>query len=66
MSYQSGCRTSHTEAKLCDSLEADGDTATVEVLPGATFVKKVGDTVGKDDPITTDPNVGGFGQEEKE
>mmetsp|Transcript_47876 Transcript_47876/g.88061 ORF Transcript_47876/g.88061 Transcript_47876/m.88061 type:complete len:443 (+) Transcript_47876:81-1409(+) len=46
--------------------KADGSTATVEVLPGATFVKKVGESVTKDDPITTDPNVGGFGQEEKE
>mmetsp|Transcript_26533 Transcript_26533/g.48587 ORF Transcript_26533/g.48587 Transcript_26533/m.48587 type:complete len:442 (+) Transcript_26533:72-1397(+) len=46
--------------------KADGSTATVEVLPGATFVKKVGESVSKDDPITTDPNVGGFGQEEKE
>mmetsp|Transcript_312 Transcript_312/g.1078 ORF Transcript_312/g.1078 Transcript_312/m.1078 type:complete len:442 (-) Transcript_312:94-1419(-) len=53
-------------AKKVTITKADGDTATVEVLPGATFVKKVGDTVGKDDPITTDPNVGGFGQEEKE
>mmetsp|Transcript_41113 Transcript_41113/g.96542 ORF Transcript_41113/g.96542 Transcript_41113/m.96542 type:complete len:445 (+) Transcript_41113:86-1420(+) len=44
----------------------DGSTATVDVLPGATFVSKVGDKVTKDEPITTDPNVGGFGQEEKE
>jgi len=46
--------------------KADGSVATIDVLPGATFVKKVGESVSKDDPLTTDPNVGGFGQEEKE
>jgi len=45
---------------------ADGTVATQEVLPGATIVVKAGDAVQKDQPITTNPNVGGFGQAEKE
>jgi len=36
------------------------------VLPGAQIVVEVGEQVKKDDPITTNPNVGGFGQAEKE
>ena len=30
------------------------------------LASQVGDEVTKDEPITTNPNVGGFGQEEKE
>eukprot|EP00448_Togula_jolla_P003863 CAMPEP_0170596260 /NCGR_PEP_ID=MMETSP0224-20130122/15014_1 /TAXON_ID=285029 /ORGANISM="Togula jolla, Strain CCCM 725" /LENGTH=439 /DNA_ID=CAMNT_0010920523 /DNA_START=55 /DNA_END=1370 /DNA_ORIENTATION=- len=45
---------------------ADGSSVAQEVLPGATIVVNVGDTVKKDEPITTNPNVGGFGQEEKD
>mmetsp|Transcript_79595 Transcript_79595/g.140494 ORF Transcript_79595/g.140494 Transcript_79595/m.140494 type:complete len:110 (+) Transcript_79595:2-331(+) len=37
-----------------------------EVGAGADIVVKVGETVAKDEPLTTNPNVGGFGQEEKE
>lgn len=33
---------------------------------GADIVVQVGDEVTKDEPLTTNPNVGGFGQEEKE
>ncbi|CAE7895702.1 petA [Symbiodinium microadriaticum] len=43
-----------------------GETKITECLPGADIVVQVGDEVEKDEPITTNPNVGGFGQEEKE
>jgi len=43
-----------------------GDVKTQECLTGADIVVQVGDEVTKDEPITTNPNVGGFGQEEKE
>ena len=43
-----------------------GETKTQDLLPGADIVVQVGDEVEKDEPITTNPNVGGFGQEEKE
>jgi hypothetical protein len=33
-----------------------------ECLTGADIVVQVGDEVTKDEPITTNPNVGGFGQ----
>eukprot|EP00440_Ansanella_granifera_P054121 gb/GFBE01058668.1/.p1 GENE.gb/GFBE01058668.1/~~gb/GFBE01058668.1/.p1 ORF type:complete len:440 (+),score=142.85 gb/GFBE01058668.1/:1-1320(+) len=45
---------------------ASGETKVQELLPGADIVVSVGEQVSKDDPITTNPNVGGFGQEEKE
>jgi len=44
----------------------DGSTFEQEVLPGAQIVVEVGEQVKKDDPLTTNPNVGGFGQAEKE
>merc|ERR1711948_101114 len=44
----------------------DGEDYVQEVLPGANLVVEVGETVKKDDPLTTNPNVGGFGQAEKE
>mmetsp|Transcript_91478 Transcript_91478/g.237090 ORF Transcript_91478/g.237090 Transcript_91478/m.237090 type:complete len:436 (+) Transcript_91478:78-1385(+) len=44
----------------------DGSIFEQEVLPGAQLVVEVGEQVKKDDPITTNPNVGGFGQAEKE
>ncbi|CAE6914960.1 petA [Symbiodinium natans] len=43
-----------------------GEAKTQECLPGSDIVVQVGDEVEKDEPITTNPNVGGFGQEEKE
>ncbi|CAE8595037.1 unnamed protein product [Polarella glacialis] len=44
----------------------DGSTVTQEVLAGGQIVVEVGEQVVKDDPLTTNPNVGGFGQAEKE
>merc|ERR1719229_1715585 len=46
--------------------QEDGNTLVQEVLPGAQIVVEVGEKVQKDDPITTNPNVGGFGQEDKD
>ena len=43
-----------------------GEVKTQECLVGADIVVQVGDEVTKDEPLTTNPNVGGFGQEEKE
>ncbi|CAL1168806.1 unnamed protein product [Cladocopium goreaui] len=43
-----------------------GEVKTQECLTGADIVVQVGDEVTKDEPLTTNPNVGGFGQEEKE
>jgi len=40
----------------------DGEAFPVTVLPGAKIVVNVGDKVAKDQPITTNPNLGGFGQ----
>merc|ERR1711920_991268 len=45
---------------------ADGRTVVQELLPGADIVVQPGEMVSKDEPITTNPNVGGFGQAEKE
>jgi len=36
------------------------------VPPGPNLVVKVGQTVNADDPVTNNPNVGGFGQAETE
>lgn len=46
--------------------KADGTLSEQQVLPGAQFVVEVGEKVSETDPLTTNPNVGGFGQEEKE
>jgi len=43
-----------------------GEVKTQELLPGADIVLQVGEEVTKGDPITTNPNVGGFGQIETE
>ena len=45
---------------------ADGGTATEEIAAGASFVVNEGDSVEVGTPLTTNPNVGGFGQTEKE
>merc|ERR1712064_227193 len=45
---------------------ANGDTTSQEVLPGATLVVKEGDVAVKDQQLSTNPNFGGFGQEEKD
>jgi len=46
--------------------KGDGVVKTQELLPGADIVVIVGEEVTKGDPITTNPNVGGFGQIETE
>merc|ERR1719264_1136637 len=46
--------------------KSDGSTAKQTVGAGATIVVSVDETVKAGDPLTTNPNVGGFGQEEKE
>jgi len=46
--------------------KADGSTSVVECGAGADIVVEVGEVVKNGEPITTNPNVGGFGQEEKE
>jgi len=46
--------------------KADGSSSVVECGAGADIVVEVGEVVANGEPITTNPNVGGFGQEEKE
>lgn len=48
-----------------DIAGADG-TITEELQAGAELIVNEGDTVAAGTPLTTDPNVGGFGQTEKE
>ena len=43
-----------------------GDTITDAIPPGPELLIKVGQTVRSDEPITINPNVGGFGQAETE
>merc|ERR1712216_1090085 len=45
-------------------VKADGSTVTQEILAGAAMIVDVGQTVTKGQPLTTNPNVGGFGQED--
>jgi len=45
---------------------ADGSNVIQELLPGADIRLDIGEKVKKGDPISTDPNVGGFGQEERD
>jgi len=44
----------------------DGSTYTKELLAGADVVVEVGDKVTKDMQLSTNPNVGGFGQDERD
>jgi apocytochrome f len=46
--------------------KADGTEVVQDCLPGATIVVEVGEKLAEGDPLTTNPNVGGFGQEEKD
>jgi apocytochrome f len=46
--------------------KTDGTDYTVDILAGADIVVKEGDKVEKDQQLTTNPNVGGFGQELKD
>nr|UIO59420.1 Cytochrome f [Chlorella desiccata (nom. nud.)] len=43
-----------------------GDSLVDAIPPGPEVIVKVGDTVQKDQALTTNPNVGGFGQGETE
>jgi len=55
-----------TSTRKVTITKEDGTTLSEEVLPGGTLVVSVGDQVKKDQPISTNPNLGGFGQAEKE
>ena len=46
--------------------KTDGDTVTQTVPAGLTLSVKPKDVVKADQPLTFDPNVGGFGQNETE
>jgi apocytochrome f len=45
---------------------ADGTTVVDRIPPGPELLVKVGDKVAADQPLTNNPNVGGFGQAEAE
>jgi len=45
---------------------ADGSTVVDRIPPGPELLVAVGDAVAADQPLTNNPNVGGFGQEEVE
>jgi apocytochrome f len=45
---------------------ADGSSAVERIPPGPELLVKVGDTVEADQPLTNNPNVGGFGQGDAE
>jgi len=46
--------------------KADGSSVTMAIPTGPDFLVAVGDTVTADQPVTNNPNVGGFGQGETE
>lgn len=43
-----------------------GDSVTEKIPAGPTIIVKVGQTIKADEPLTNNPNVGGFGQTETE
>jgi apocytochrome f len=45
---------------------ADGNTTSIKTPPGVNVIVKEGNIVEKDQPLTSNPNVGGFGQTETE
>jgi apocytochrome f len=45
---------------------SEGDSVVESIPPGPELIVSEGDQVGKGDHLTTDPNVGGFGQEDSE
>ena len=48
-------------------IEATTGQSVTQVVPrGLKIIAKVGDLIKADQPLTTDPNVGGFGQSETE
>jgi apocytochrome f len=44
----------------------DGKSLVEKIPPGPELTAKVGDAVKAGDPITNDPNVGGYGQAERD
>merc|ERR1712187_450065 len=44
----------------------DGNQVTEEVPPGPKLIVKVGQTIRAEEPLTNNPNVGGFGQADEE
>jgi apocytochrome f len=44
----------------------DGRTRIEKIPPGPNLIVKVGQTINVDEPLTNNPNVGGFGQAETE
>ena len=49
------------------TIEATTGQSVTQVVPrGLKIIAKVGDLIKADQPLTTDPNVGGFGQSETE
>jgi apocytochrome f len=46
--------------------QADGNVVVNEILPGPNLVVKENDLVKIEQPLTNDPNVGGFGQTDTE
>jgi apocytochrome f len=54
------------EAENIVITKADGTTVNSPIGKGATIVVEVGENVKKDEQLTTNPNVGGFGQEDRE
>lgn len=53
-------------AKEITILTASGETVVDKIPPGPEIIVAIGDAVTKDQPVTTNPNVGGFGQAEGE
>jgi len=54
------------EAEKIVITQADGTAVDSPIGKGATVVVEIGESVKKDEQITTNPNVGGFGQDERE
>ena len=49
------------------TIESTTGNSVIQVVPrGLKIIAKVGDLIKADQPLTTDPNVGGFGQSETE
>jgi len=60
----SGTVSAITGSKVSITKSTDGSEVVKDCLPGADIVVTVGEAVKDGDPITTNPNVGGFGQQE--
>ena len=55
-----------TDAGYTVTINTAEGTATEDIAAGAELIVSAGDTVEVGTPLTTNPNVGGFGQTEKE